>query len=157
MVRQERPRVRQDPAAGGGPRGHQVLGQARVRRARGLPVRGWHRQHSSPESSSHRLPQQDAVAGYAAPQRAVAAEGRLPRAEDQEASTDDPDSAAGGVLPRRGLGQRLARLQVQDRHLRQLQRGQAGPQDARQEEGRQEWRYQLVIMSILVNKINYTY
>ena len=24
---------------------------------------GWHRQHPSPESSSHRLPQQDAVAG----------------------------------------------------------------------------------------------
>ena len=77
---------------------------------------------------------------HAAPQRSVAAEGRLPRAEDQEASADDPDGAAGGVLPRRGLGQRLARLQVQDRHLRQLQRGQAGPQDARQEEGRQEWR-----------------
>ena len=87
----------------------------------------------------------------------MAAEGRLPRAEDQEAAADDPDCAAGGVLPRRGLGQRLARLQVQDRHLRQLQRGQAGPQDARQEEGRQEWRDQLVIMLSLVNKINYIY
>ena len=28
-----------------------------------LMLVGWHRQHSSPESSSHRLPQQDAVAG----------------------------------------------------------------------------------------------
>ena len=46
---------------------------------------------------------------------------------------------------------------TQDCHLRQLQRGQAGPQDARQEEDCQEWRDQLVIMLSLVNKINYIY